>query len=688
MNKIHGLVVSVLLLPSVALGQAQQADTFFVSTRGLDTWSGRLPAPNTTHTDGPFASLERARDVARNRLGRDVRGTVIRVRGGLWLRDKPFLLDSANGGSPDHPVVWESFPGELVRLAGAARISGWIRVHDIAVLARLPAVARDSVFVARIPAGLGIQRWTGDGRSRLRPAPSELVWNGHVLNVARWPNTGWDRIVSVDSSRGVRIRPATNRLAKWSHASDAWVMGYWRWDWYEALLRVTGVDVESGEFLVTGNPNYGILAGQRYAIVNLIEELDARGEYWIDVEHSLVYVWPPSNPARADAVLSVLTDPVLEVRGASDLTLRGLQVEASRGDGIRIEGGARVDIVGGTVQSLGGRAIELRGGKAHVVRDVAIQDVGEGGILVTGGDRHSLTASGHLIQHVRFRRFARWVRTNTPAVYLKGVGATVRECDISDGPHSGIIIEGNDHLIENNTLSHLLLETRDAGAINMGRDWTERGHVIRGNYFFALGPDRPDSVPDQDHPDRVDLLQAVHLDDMASGVTVERNVFDHAHTAVLIGGGRDNRIEGNVIVQSPTPLYVDPRGRFWRAAVDRPGSAWEYAVWKQVTGLFRDAHPDSSPYFERYPALSRALTDRPGEPIGNTFIDNFIVGGGEIQRLALLPGMLTERGTVRIAQKDDGLWGPARMQRFLDSLTAAGSRPAQRLPRLSGAHLR
>ena len=38
---------------------------FFVSTKGNDSWSGRLAAPNAAGTDGPFASLEKARDAMR-----------------------------------------------------------------------------------------------------------------------------------------------------------------------------------------------------------------------------------------------------------------------------------------------------------------------------------------------------------------------------------------------------------------------------------------------------------------------------------------------------------------------------------------------------------------------------------------------------------------------------------------------
>jgi hypothetical protein len=37
----------------------------YVSPNGNDSWSGRLASPNRTRTDGPFATLERARDAIR-----------------------------------------------------------------------------------------------------------------------------------------------------------------------------------------------------------------------------------------------------------------------------------------------------------------------------------------------------------------------------------------------------------------------------------------------------------------------------------------------------------------------------------------------------------------------------------------------------------------------------------------------
>ena len=39
--------------------------TFYVATNGNDEWSGRYPEPNAAGTEGPFATIARARDAIR-----------------------------------------------------------------------------------------------------------------------------------------------------------------------------------------------------------------------------------------------------------------------------------------------------------------------------------------------------------------------------------------------------------------------------------------------------------------------------------------------------------------------------------------------------------------------------------------------------------------------------------------------
>lgn len=54
------LFLCLMLSQSISL-----AATYFVSPEGNDQWSGTSPEPNSDNTDGPFKTLEKARDTIR-----------------------------------------------------------------------------------------------------------------------------------------------------------------------------------------------------------------------------------------------------------------------------------------------------------------------------------------------------------------------------------------------------------------------------------------------------------------------------------------------------------------------------------------------------------------------------------------------------------------------------------------------
>ncbi|MCD6362086.1 MAG: right-handed parallel beta-helix repeat-containing protein, partial [Armatimonadetes bacterium] len=97
---------TALLLIAPLACAAPQAD-FYVSTAGNDTWSGTLPKPNADGTDGPFATIERARDVVRGITGRPV--TVL-VRGGRYRLRRPLRFEPEDSGAEDAPVTYAAWP--------------------------------------------------------------------------------------------------------------------------------------------------------------------------------------------------------------------------------------------------------------------------------------------------------------------------------------------------------------------------------------------------------------------------------------------------------------------------------------------------------------------------------------------------------------------------------------------------
>src|SRR5579883_260114 len=84
-----------LALPAAA---AAQPGTYYVSTAGCDTcgWSGTVPDP--TGNDGPFATIDHARQVVNG-----TNGDTVYVRGGVYVTTSPIVFganDSGTSGSP------------------------------------------------------------------------------------------------------------------------------------------------------------------------------------------------------------------------------------------------------------------------------------------------------------------------------------------------------------------------------------------------------------------------------------------------------------------------------------------------------------------------------------------------------------------------------------------------------------
>ena len=220
---------------------------------------------------------------------------------------------------------------------------------------------------------------------------------------------------------------------------------------------------------------------------------------------------------------------------------------------------------------------------------------------LSGGDRKTLAPGHNFVVNCRLWRYSRWSRTYRPGVAIDGVGNRIAHCLIYDAPHNAILLSGNDHVIEYNEIHHVCLETGDAGAFYMGRDWTMRGNVVRCNYFHDLPPTQ--GLSGEPHE-----VMAIYLDDTASGTTVYGNVCVRASHGVMIGGGRDNLVTNNIFVDCRPAISLDARGIGWAAKYLLPGGDWDMQE-KLAAVLY-----NQPPYSLRYPHLAELLSDNPAAP--------------------------------------------------------------------------
>lgn len=489
---------------------------------------------------------------------------------------------------------------EGARLLGGRRLRAFRPAAD----ERLKPEARPHVLVCDLKR-LGIGAYGALRRrgfvGRIEPAHSELFFGGKRMTLARWPNRdagdGWARISAPgdpnppDDGHGRRhgrleygFYFTGDKPGPWRSAAGAWVHGYWSWDWANSYEAIEEFDRDKG-FIRTRAPYglYGFRAGQRFLILNVLEELDEPGEYYLDADRGLLFFWPPAPIDSAEVLLSVLGVPLIEVREAREVAIERLTLEATRATAIEVRGGERVRLADLTIRNTGNHGIEVRGGLKHSVEGCHVYQTGDSGILLEGGDRRSLTPAGHSAVNNHIHDVAEWSKTYQPGIRISGVGHRVAHNLIHDAPHNAILLAGNDHLIEYNEIHHVCLETGDVGAFYMGRDYTERGIVIRHNYFHETGGVGMGSM-------------AVYLDDCASGVTVFGNIFYRTPRAVFIGGGRDNIVENNLFIDCEPAVHVDARG------ID-PRPVWQEMVNKTMRERLEAMNWLEPPYATRYPAL-------------------------------------------------------------------------------------
>jgi hypothetical protein len=574
----------------------------------------------------PFASLERAREEVRSlRTNTAVTGKVtVWVHRGEYPLKRTFELGQPDSGQADKPVSYRAVPGDEVRLVGGVilPVKLFRPVEQSDVIQRIDPEARNHVLVVSLKS-VGITNYGlfPDQFSGAASVP-ELFFNDQRMTLARWPNEGWAEFSKVIESgpapwrNHVSDKPGAfvyegERPARWLSAPAVWLQGYWCFDWSSETIRVETIDTNAHAITLAKQHHYGLGSGnrgpRRFFAVNLLEELDQPGEYLIDRGSGELFFWPPGSMERAHVVLSTLTSPVIVARDVSHVVFQGLTIECCAGNGMEIKGGQHNSILGCRVCNSGMDGIVVEGGSHHRVQGCDIFDTGTAGLKISGGDRPSLTPSGHEAVNNHIYNVSRRQRTHAYHVHLGGVGVRLAHNLLHDGPHQAIGLAGNDHLIEFNEIHHTGMETDDCGAFYMGRDPSERGSVLRYNFWHDIGSTRSHGSC------------AVYFDDGAGGQTVLGNVFYRAaggsFGAVFSHGGHDNTVRNCIFVECPLALGSAP----WN---DKGWNEWlAGSLWQQR--LLKDVDITRPLYLDRYPDLNGFM--QPGQPRRNHAAANLIV---------------------------------------------------------------
>lgn len=578
----------LIVAGAIAWLSAARGAEFHVAPSGDDAAEGTA--------DAPFRSLERARDAiraARKQPDAQPEPAHVVVHPGVYSLMKPFVLTKADGGTADAPIVYRSAQPGTAILRGSVPITGF-------------APADGGVLTADVtPAGLGGKPF------------KLLFWNGRRLEIARSPNvdpanpleTGWaftsDELPSAEAiARGgpKRImRLAARDRRPWADPTEGEVSIFPSHEWWNNVLPIAAVDEATGTVELKADGSYDILAGDRYFIRGLREELDAAGEWHLDRAAGLVSLIPP-EPLAADAaakaanaaVRAPRTDTLVQFDpGVAHVEFLGFTVEECGGTAIRLVNADHCTVADCTIRACGdygGDGVSVAGGDGNTIADCTISDTGRHGVSLGGGDLKTLAPGNHRAQGNRIARTG-VIHKQGCGVNVAGAGNHIVGNEMHDLPRFGVMFSGANIVVEGNRIERVSLETMDTAAIYGGSlNWLHgHGCVVRGNVVKDVigrsGKARVWKSPF--------FAWGIYLDWSAMGITVEGNtVVRCPRGGIMLHDGRDNTIIGNTIIDCGFGTYEGgPRGQIEARGWTTSTRDWrrEYDNWCRQYDEVKDA---------------------------------------------------------------------------------------------------
>ena len=618
------LINSFWLIASFCFCSSAMATDYYVNPKGSDAWSGMLKTANANKSDGPFKTLEKAKQAIRTLKQTNTFNdkVTVNIATGRYYLSKTLSFNLADSGLPGKEILWQGEPGAQVTISAGLPITCKKRN---ATLWDCP--------LKTLPVNTA---YFDTGRIKGNAPKFELYVNEQKLELARWPDQGWAHIkMPVDQNTQFTVMEQLPALTGNISAAQVHIIS--GNDWYDQFIGVASVSQSANALKLASTTSYALASGRRFYIQYLPSFLNAPGEWIYDATAKKISFVPPAGVSPTVAELSSLTN-ILIADGVNYLSFKNISFQHSAGTAITVKNSNNVVMDHLDVNSIGGQGVTINGGQNVQLNNSKIHHTGAAAVVVAGGDSVTLKASGHVIYNNYIHHMSTMIMTYTPGIGISGVGVTATHNLLEQGAHNAIHFTGNDHLIEKNEVHHFCLQAADCGAIYSGRNWSWRGNVIRNNYIHDIigyGMVSVDVAKNQAVYATGGAV-GVYLDDGMSGVEINGNIFVNAGSmAIQVGGGRDNKIVNNYFNSSSYAIWIDNRWPTydWNLMQKNlEASPYKTAIWQQkYPELAAPMHNKTWPEGNHIEA-NVIVTNRPGGMLLRYFVpmDSTVIGNNVV----------------------------------------------------------
>jgi hypothetical protein len=286
-----------------------QAATYYVATSGSDAWSGNLAEPNAAKTDGPFATLQRARDAVRAlKAAGPLAGPVtVYLQGGVYRLDKTVEFTPEDSGAEKATITYAAAAGQRPVLSGGRPITGWQKGEGALWKAVVPAVKEDRWYFHQLFVN-------GQRRTRARTPNQGYLYTEGIL--APFDHAKWSE-PNILAKTGFLFREGD--LRRWKNPEDVLIVVYHSWT--TSIHFITALDLQERKVKlapISAWPiGYWWEYNTRYHVENLFEALDQPGEWYLDRTTGILYYWPMpgEDMAKAEVIAPVVRQTLLAFKG-------------------------------------------------------------------------------------------------------------------------------------------------------------------------------------------------------------------------------------------------------------------------------------------------------------------------------------------------------------------------------------
>ena len=289
---------------------------FYVSTVGNDKWSGKLSEPNEARTDGPFATVNRAKKAVRL-IKKDLyRNIFVLIRGGEYQLSSTEVFTTLDSHYDSFQIVYKAYPSENPIFSSDQKITGWQLAKSVT---NLPAKAKGKVFVAKMPEmPLGKERFYTlfDNGKLLTRARSNGFEPTKVMTGGDGGGVDWKGMVNSDRNS---LWFPSGMIKNWTNLSDIEIFVQPNVGYVTNYLTLSSVDEKSGVAQTELPSTYPMgkidkhlhaMDGGSCRVENVIDYLDSPGEWVVNTKEKLVYYWP-ENGSPGDVTFPKLANYIL-----------------------------------------------------------------------------------------------------------------------------------------------------------------------------------------------------------------------------------------------------------------------------------------------------------------------------------------------------------------------------------------